>query len=64
MCAREELFKLIDLFKAFDYTENSYKSYVFFLSQKTYCPSCVLNIFWATILYKYHAWNAGVMNDG
>ena len=41
-----------DLSKAFDYIERVVKSD--FLLERTYFTSYVRNLFWATILYKYH----------
>ena len=40
-------------FEAFGYNERVVKS-DFFLSENTYLTSYVHNMFWATILYKYH----------
>ena len=43
-----EYIRYFDLLKAFDYIDISVKS------EKTYFISYVRNMFWATILYKYH----------
>ena len=48
--------RYFELLNAFDYIGRFVKS-DFFFSEKTYVTPYVRNMFWATILYKYHGLN-------
>ena len=54
-CAGKEQYLWFDQVQGF-WLGRTQSQFGYLLSEKTYFPSCVRNMIWVTIKYKFHAW--------